>query len=168
MHRSRKRFVAKMQKEGRVCREQQNTADVVYSGMKCSCTYQRNYFRCYTLTPQNWRAAFNQTMRLWRGKGVCLYMKGEWRQFLLLMITVTSALVPPQGGQKFCCRQKVPDWSSPWDGKDSFLVISSRSFSAKGRAERETLQAAVQFVHLYTGLGAKPSFAGGYRGWFDW
>lgn len=44
--------------------------DVVYSGMKCSCTYQRNYFRCYTLTPQNWRAAFNQTMRLWWGKGV--------------------------------------------------------------------------------------------------
>lgn len=49
LHRSRKRFLAKMPKEERVCREQQNTADVVYSGMKCSCTYQRNYFRCYTL-----------------------------------------------------------------------------------------------------------------------
>lgn len=80
---------------------------------------------------------------------------------------ITSAFLLPQRRQKFCCRRKVPDLSSPWDGKDSLLVISSRSSPAKGRAERVTLQAAVQFVHLYTWTGAKFCFAGGYRGWFD-
>lgn len=158
MHRSRKRFVAKMPKEGSVCREQQNTADVVYSGIKCSCTYQRNTSDATHLLP---KTGEQHLIKLWERGGIrgaiCTWKVNE-ESFSYSWSRVMSALVLPQRGQKFCCRQKVTDWSSPWDSKDSLLVISSWSSPAKGRAERVTLQAAVRFLHCYIWTGSKALF----------
>lgn len=99
-------------------------------------------------------------IKLWEHGGIrgpiCTW-KVKKESFYYSWSRVTSALVLPQTGQKFCCRQKVTDWSSPWDGKALLLVIS-RSSPAQGRAERVTLQAAVQFAHLYTWTGSKALF----------
>lgn len=86
MHRSRKRFVAKMPEEGRVCREQQNQQMLFIQVWNAAVLTREITSDATHLTPQNWRAAFNQTVRTWWGKGPYLYMKGEWGQFLLLII----------------------------------------------------------------------------------